>query len=170
MSLEYRLKNEYYLPRFFDQAYDLNRVVPVYSDTGTVIQTKDMIVFSDSTSVLNTKGWYGSGGFDLFGIASITASYASMAADTTEFNSFYAMLSLNPENIPKLSEASAYYQHNNDKDPFEIESINTIMGYRVGYEVSKGVSLVWDYRQFYRDTGTGLEPVKQTTIETQFNF
>jgi hypothetical protein len=45
------------------------------------------------------------------------------------------------------------------------------MGYRVGYEMSKGVSLIWDFRQFYRDDGTGtMEPVKQTTIETTFNF
>jgi hypothetical protein len=45
------------------------------------------------------------------------------------------------------------------------------MGYRVGYELSKGVSLIWDFRQFYRDDGTGtLETIKQTTIETTFNF
>ena len=48
--------------------------------------------------------------------------------------------------------------------------MNTIFGYKVGYEVSAGVSLIWDFRQFYRDTGSGLEPVKQTTIETAFNF
>ena len=28
---------------------------------------------------------------------------------------------------------------------------NTIMGYKIGYELSKGVSLIWDFRQFYRD-------------------
>jgi len=33
------------------------------------------------------------------------------------------------------------------------------------------VSLIWDFRQFYRDDGTGkLVPVKQTNIETAFNF
>ena len=53
---------------------------------------------------------------------------------------------------------------------FDNPSINTVFGYKVGYEVSQGVSLIWDFRQFYRDTGTGLEPVKQTTIETAFDF
>ena len=93
-----------------------------------------------------------------------------MKADTTEFNSFNAVLALNTENIPKFSVASAYYQNNNDKDPFKIESENSVLGYRIGWEVSKGVSLIWDYRQFYRDTGIGLEPVKQTSIETAFSF
>ena len=90
----------------------------------------------------------------------------------TEFNSFNALINLNAEKIPKLSVAQAYYQRNNDKNPFDFSnpSINTIFGYKVGYEVSGGVSLIWDFRQFYRDTGTGLEPVKQTTIETAFNF
>ena len=93
-----------------------------------------------------------------------------MKADLIEFNSFNAVLTLNTDHIPKFSEASAYYQHNNDQDPFKIESENTILGYRIGWEVSKGVSLIWDYRQFYRDNGQELEAVKQTSIETAFNF
>ena len=58
-------------------------------------------------------------------------------------------------------------------DPFDYENPtdNTIMGYRVGYELSKGVSLIWDFRQFYRDDGTGkMKPIQQTNIETTFNF
>lgn len=176
LSVEYRIKNDYFLPQFFDQAYDLNRVMPVFSETGTEIYTKDMLVFADSTAGMDTKGYYGSLGFDLFNLANFNASYANMVAqtetDTTEFRSFYALLNVNPENIPKLSEARAYYMRNNDENPFDFKnpSVNTVLGYRVGYEVSQGVSLVWDFRQFYRDTGTGLKPVKQTTIETVFNF
>ena len=67
----------------------------------------------------------------------------------------------------------AYYQRNNDDNPFDFNnpSENTIMGYSIGYELSKGVSLVWNFRQFYREDGTGsLEAIKQTTIETTFNF
>ena len=172
LSLEYRIKNNYYIPQFFDQAYDLNRVVPVYSNNNTSVFTKDMLVFSDSSSSINSSGYYGSIGFDLLNLASFNASYANMVADTTKFRSFSSMLIINAENIPKLSEARAFYQRNNDINPFDFEnpSINTVLGYRVGYEVAPGVSLVWDYRQFYRDLGTGLEPVEQTTIETVFNF
>ncbi|MBH31598.1 MAG: hypothetical protein CMG71_06370 [Candidatus Marinimicrobia bacterium] len=172
LSVEYRLKNDYFLPQFFDQAYDLNRILPVYSDTGTVVFTKDMLVFADTTTAINSKGYFGSMGFNLLSLATFNASYANMVADTTKFRSFHATLLVNTENIPKLSVAQAYYQRNNDENPFDFEnpSVNTVLGYRLGYEVAQGVSVVWDYRQFYRDIGTGLKPVKQTTIETVFDF
>ena len=175
LSLEYRIKEEYFVPQFFDQAYDLNRVVPIYPEEGmggAEVFTKDMLVFKDSASVVNTSGYFGSAGFNLFNLVKFSASYANMVADTTEFNSFFAQINLSAENIPKLSEASAFYQRNNDPDPFDFNnpSINTVLGYRLGYEISTGVSLVWDYREFYRDSGSGLKPIKQTTIETKFNF
>ena len=44
VRIEYRIKNDYFLPQFFDQAYDLNRILPVYSDSGTTVYTKDMLV------------------------------------------------------------------------------------------------------------------------------
>lgn len=172
ITFEYRIKREYFVPQFFDQAYDLNRVVAIEDEQGFVVYTKDMLVFKDESSKINSSGFFGSAGINIFNLAQLNASYTSMVADTIEFNSFSAFASLNAENIPKLSEASAFYQRNNEKNPFDFRnpSVNTILGYRVGYELSKGVSLVWDFRQFYRDTGSGLEPVKQTTIETQFNF
>ena len=170
VSFEYRIKQGYFAPQFFDGSYDLSRVVAEFSDSGTVIRTKEQVVLVDSS---NTSGMYGSASANLFNLLSFNAAYASMKGDgDTEFNSFNALINLNAEKIPKLSVAQAYYQRNNDKNPFDFSnpSINTIFGYKVGYEVSGGVSLIWDFRQFYRDTGTGLEPVKQTTIETAFNF
>jgi hypothetical protein len=96
-----------------------------------------------------------------------------MKSDTSEIKSFNSFLVFNTENIPKISTASAYFQRNNDSDPFDFKnpSINTIMGYKIGYELSRGVSLIYDFRQYYRDDGTGeVEAIKQTTIETTFNF
>ena len=168
ISLEVRINNGFYVPQYFDQAYDLNRAVII--EDGDSVTTKDMIIFSNAGSGLSTTGIYGSAGFNIFNVIKIDASYTSMKADLIEFNSFNAVLTLNTDHIPKFSEASAYYQHNNDQDPFKIESENTILGYRIGWEVSKGVSLIWDYRQFYRDNGQELEAVKQTSIETAFNF
>ena len=173
LSLEYRIINGSYIPQFFDQAYDLNRVVTSTLGGNTIIQTKDMAIFNDYNDDLNSSGLYGSGGLNLFNLVSISASYANMKSDTTELKSFASYLNLNTENIPKISSAMAYYQRNNDANPFDFENPtkNTIMGYRIGYELSKGVSLIWDFRQFYRDDGTGkIEPIQQTTIETSFNF
>ena len=73
----------------------------------------------------------------------------------------------------KNNQITAFYQRNNDKDPFDFKnpSENTILGYRVGYEMSKGVSLIWEYSEFYRDNGSGeLEPIRQTKVETAFSF
>ena len=175
LSFEYRIKKGYFVPQFFDGSYDLSRVTVQTTDSGILVRTKDQVIFSDPQSNKDTKGMYGSASANLFNFLTFNASYANMKADTTEFNSFNAILNLNAENIPKLSVAQAYYQRNNDKNPFDFSnpSINTVFGYKVGYEVSKGVSVIWDFRQYYRDSGIPgdkLEPVKQTMIETAFDF
>ena len=182
LSIEYRLIKDSYIPQFFDQAYDLNRVViSTKADTlsgsdSTIVQTKDMMVFGDyevDDSGISSSGLYGSAGLNLFDLVNFSASYTNMTQDTLEIKSFTAFLNLNTDNIPKLSSAMAYYQRNNESNPFDFEnpSENTIMGYKVGYELSKGVSLIWDFRQYYRDDGKGvLKPIRQTTIETAFNF
>ena len=173
ISFEYRMKDGYFVPQFFDGSYDLSRVVAEFTDNGTVIRTKEQVIFADSSADVKTAGMYGAASANLFGLASFNASYANMKADNgIEFNSFTSSFVINAENIPKLSLAEAYYQRNNDANPFDFEnpSINTIFGYKIGYEVSSGVSMIWDFRQFYRDTGSGLVPVKQTSIETAFDF
>ncbi len=173
ISVEYRMISGSFVPQFFDKSYDLNRVITQSIDATTNIKTKDMLVFPDSSNLKSSKGLFGSVALDFFNLASFSASYANMTMDTTSLKTFSALLTLNAENIPKISSAMMYYQRNNDENPFDWgnPSVNTILGYRVGYELSKGVSLIWDYRQYYRDGGIGkLEPIKQTTIETAFNF
>ena len=173
LSMEFRLINGSYVPQFFDQAYDLNRVLTSTMNDQTIIRTKDMFVFDDYNDSTSSMGLFGSAGLSLFNLIDFSASYANMKADTTELKSFSTYLNLNTENIPKVSKAMAYYQRNNEDNPFDFAnpSENTILGYVLGYELSKGVSLIWDFRQFYRDDGTGtLVPIQQTTIETAFNF
>jgi hypothetical protein len=173
LSLEYRSVQGSYVPQFFDQAYDLNRVLSVSQGTSTTIKTKDMSIFEDYDNKSSSSGVYGSASMSILNLLNFNASYASMKADTLEFNSFNSVLTLNTDNIPKLSVATAFYRRNNDKDPFDFKnpSSNTVMGYRVGYEMSRGVSLIWEYSEFYRDNGSGeLEPVRQTKVETAFSF
>ena len=173
ISLEYRILNGSYVPGYFDQAYDLNRVVTSTFDNQTIIRTKDMVIFDSYNDSASSNGLYGSAGLNLFNLVTFSAHYSNMMSDTTELKSFSSFLSLNTDNIPKISSAMAYYQRNNDDNPFDFENptVNTIMGYSLGYELAKGVSLIWDYRQFYRDDGTGkLETIQQTNIETAFSF
>ena len=173
LSLEYRSVKGSYVPQFFDQSYDLNRVISASQGNETSIKTKDMAMFEGYDKDWTSSGVYGSANMNLFKLINFNDSYDSMTADTIEYNSFNAVINVNTDNIPKLSVANAFYRRNNDKDPFDFDnpSENTIMGYRVGYEMSKGVSLIWEYSEFYRDNGSGeLEPVRQTKVETAFSF
>ena len=179
LSFEYRMDSDYYAPRFFDQAYDLDRVaISLNADSSLSVTTKDQnLDISEGRRV----GYYGAASLGLFNLVSASASYTDMSSDEGDtLRSFTAALVLNTENIPKISQAYAYYQRNNDDNPFDFAnpSPNTILGYRVGYEVSKGVSLVWDYRRLHADLdGDGVisedvegEIINILNIETVFDF
>ncbi len=179
LSFEYRMDSDYYAPRFFDQAYDLDRVaISLNADSSLSVTTKDQnLDISEGQRV----GYYGAASLGLFNLVSASASYTDMSSDEGDtLRSFTAALVLNTENIPKISQAYAYYQRNNDDNPFDFAnpSPNTILGYRVGYEVSKGVSLVWDYRRLHADLdGDGVisedvegEIINILNIETVFDF
>ena len=179
LSFEYRMDSDYYAPRFFDQAYDLDRVaITLNADSSLSVTTKDQnLDISEGQRV----GYYGAASLGLFNLVSASASYTDMSSDEGDtLRSFTAALALNTENIPKISQAFAYYQRNNDDNPFDFAnpSANTILGYRIGYEVSKGVSLVWDYRRLHADLdGDGIisedvegEIINIMNIETVFDI
>ncbi|SVB53094.1 uncharacterized protein METZ01_LOCUS205948, partial [marine metagenome] len=100
VSFEYRIKQGYFAPQFFDGSYDLSRVVAQFSESGTVIRTKDQVVLVDSS---NTTGMYGSASANIFNFVSFNAAYASMKGEgDVEYNSFNALINFNAESIPKL--------------------------------------------------------------------
>ena len=179
ISFEYRMDSDFYAPRFFDQAYDLDRVVITEDSTGNLsVTTKDLEL---GISKGQRAGYYGAASLGLFNLVSASASYTDMSSDDGDtLRSFTSALALNTDNIPKISQAFAYYQRNNDDNPFDFAnpSPNTILGYRVGYEVSAGVSLVWDYRRLHADLdGDGVisedvegEIINILNIETVFDF
>lgn len=179
ISFEYRMDSDFYAPRFFDQAYDLDRVVITEDSTGNLsVTTKDQEL---DISEGQRAGFYGAASLSLFNLVSASASYTDMSSDDGDtLRSFTSALALNTDNIPKISQAFAYYQRNNDDNPFDFAnpSPNTILGYRVGYEVSAGVSLVWDYRRLHADLdGDGVisedvegEVINILNIETVFDF
>ncbi len=177
ISFAYRIDTDYYVPGFWDQAYDLDRVAITDVDGSLEVKTKEQRL---DLSEGQRQGFYGSAGLSLFDLVSGSASYTDMRSDTDTLRSFMATLIVNTDNIPKISQAFAYYQRNNDRNPFDFgnPSSNTILGYRVGYELSPGVSLVWDYRRLHADLdGDGIiskdvegEVINIMNIETVFNF
>ena len=96
--MEYRFINNSYIPQFFDQAYDLNKVTvstnidSISALDTTIVQTKDMVVFDDYGLIgANTKssGLYGFAGINLFNVVNFSASYTNMTSDASEIKSFF---------------------------------------------------------------------------------
>ncbi|UCH09636.1 MAG: FecR domain-containing protein [Fidelibacterota bacterium] len=183
LSLEYRYTTPLFQPGFFNSTYDLERAQFIASGATAA---PDSVVTKDQVSITNPyalSGYYGSATANLFNIVNFTAGYQQLIpteADTLaeESNSFIANLSVNTDLVPKISEAVAYYIRNNDPNPFEFKkpSANTTWGYRFGYELGPGVSLVYSFQESYRDlNGNGSidskdEKVRLLSVETAFSF
>jgi len=172
--VEYRWAQENFRYNFFDRNYDINRVYVQKDSLGRMVpKTKFDRILNDS--IPSAQGIYGAAGVKLFNVAYAQASYMHMVSkDKDEVRSFNAQAGVQKGLVPKLSELSAYYIRNNDPNPFKFKdpSENTIWGYRVGAEVSPGVSIIWNFMTTYRDkNGDGNiqpkeESLKITTIET----
>jgi hypothetical protein len=100
-----------------------------------------------------------------------------MSRSDIEFKTLRSSLFLNTDIIPKVSTAGAYFYQNNTSfsDIFR-RTEGTVLGYKFGYEIGGGASLVIDFRQTFRDlNGDGKikgsdEVVKSTLIQTVFMF
>ncbi|UCH62623.1 MAG: FecR domain-containing protein [Fidelibacterota bacterium] len=181
LSIEYRSSSPFFQPGFFNTTYDFERAQFISSGA---TQAPDSVVTKDQVMIKNPSalsGYFASASANLFNLATFTAGYQQlMPADTSadESNSFIANLSVNTDMIPKISEATAFYIRTNDPEPFDFAnpSSNTTWGYRLGYELGAGVSLVYNFQESYRDLdGNGMiegkeEIVRLMTIETAFNF
>ena len=73
VSLEYRAIKGSYVPQFFDQSYDLNRVVSVSQGTNTTIKTKDMSIFSGYDDNWTSNGLFGSASMIIFNLLNFNA-------------------------------------------------------------------------------------------------
>jgi len=177
-KVEYRWAQEYFRFNFFDRNYDFNRVYVERDSLGNVVARTKFDKILDE-NIPSAQGIYGAAGVSLFNVAFIQSSYMHMISkDKNEVRSFSAQAGIQKGLVPKISDASAYYIRNNDKNPFQFKkpSENTIWGYKLGLEVSPGVSLIWNFMTTYRDKdGDGIidpknESLKITTIETGFTF
>ncbi|MBA7691694.1 hypothetical protein ES703_100245 [subsurface metagenome] len=186
LSIEYRSSSPFFQPGFFNTTYDFERAQFISSGATPApdsVVTKDQVVVNNPYPM---SGYFGSASANLFNLATFTAGYQQLKprmpadADTSadESNSFIANVSINTDMIPKISEATAFYIRTNDSRPFAFNepSANTTWGYRLGYELGPGISLVYSFRESYRDLdGNGViegseERIKLLTIETAFNF
>lgn len=175
--VEYRWAQEYFQYGFFGRNYDVNRIYISKDSTGIIPKTKYDRMLEDGRPAAN--GYFGEIGITFFGALRASASYMDMKVeDADNIKTFHAGATIKKGLIPKLAEATAYYERNNDDNPFDFKNptVNTVLGYKVGVAVSDGVNLYWNFMQTYRDkNGDGdidsdKEAIKVMSIETSFAF
>jgi hypothetical protein len=160
-SAEYRIFESDFLPDFFDMAYETERVVwnPNSVDYITKIETLK--------GLSSAQGYFAELEFNVFNLFTIVGAYQNMSyGGGVPGQSIYCNAVLNTKSIPKLSLAEAYFQQPNADKIFSRESNGTVLGYRIGFEVGGGVSLIYDNKTIYYNG----EPNRITTIETAITF
>ena len=170
-KVEYRYADKHFLFSFWDRNYDFARTQIWKND----IYTKQEInLYQDRV----LKGVYGLLRADLLNLITLESQYQHMAASDYKIRSFQANASLKPFIIPKVADATAFYQRNNEDNPFDFAnpSANTLLGYRVGLQMGQGAILYYKFQKSYQDiNGNGsIEPdheaITITTIETGITF
>ena len=167
---EYRIFSDNFIPEYFNTTYEPERAV----FRGDSVVTKQQILQTVSEKL---QGYVIGADFNIGTFLVFGAEYQNMTRNNFSFKTLRANLDLNATLIPKLNKAGAYFYQNNTSlsDIFK-RGEGTILGYRLGYEIGGGASLVLDFRQTYRDkNGDGVisgsnEVVKTTQIQTVFMF
>lgn len=174
LTTEYRLAGKNFLYGFWDRAYDFERVAIRKSDGALLPYTKDEMRLMNESM----QGIYNAVDVNILNYIILGSYYQHMFKGGNDVKSFMASATIPSGKIPKLASATAFYQRNNDDNPFDFNnpSENTILGYRIGFEVGGGVVISYIFQKTYRDqNGDGkIDPKKEsitlTTIETGINF
>jgi hypothetical protein len=170
---EYRIFSAQFLPEYFNTTYELERAVFVLDSTQNLVPYTKRKSLARITEDL--KGYMAGADFNIFDYIIFGAEYQNMKRGSFELKTFRSTLDLNTEFIPKISKAGAYYYQNNAEELFK-KTEGTILGYRVGYEIASGATLLFDYKQVYRDLdGNGKikgkdETINITSIQTVISF
>ncbi|MCH8024304.1 MAG: hypothetical protein IIB43_06315, partial [Candidatus Marinimicrobia bacterium] len=175
LTFEYRKTSALFQPGLFNTTYDFERAQFQSYTTSSGqdsmgVKTKDQAIINNPYGM---TGFYGGAAANLFNIVTFSAAYQNLVPETadsnaTESNSFIASLSVNTDFIPKLTEARAFYIRTNDDNPLDFKnpSNNTTWGYRIGYQVAPGVSMIYNLQVSYR----GDEEIRLLSVETAFSF
>jgi len=160
-GLEYRIFEKQFTGEFFDMSYETERVI--WDEVSDDYVTKKQIVQNYS----NATGYYAEAGVNLFKLIDLFVSYQDMSYDGAEnLNSVYGSASLKTSAIPRITLVEAYYFQPEFNDSFSTDANGTIIGYKVGLGLGRGISLIYDNKTVYYNG----EPNHIMSIETAFTF
>ncbi|MFQ6617977.1 MAG: hypothetical protein ACE5QV_04735, partial [Fidelibacterota bacterium] len=179
-GIEYRRFSKNFVSGFFNKTYELDRAVfrevSSSSDSLVLVHKAERVLKRITNSM---RGYFSSIEINVMNLVSFYMAYQDMRSeDNTRNNSMYADIFLNTRNIPRIKFADAYYQQTDVGDPldFRAKTESTILGYKIGYDLSPSVTLIFGYRETYRDyNGDGVisgknEIITTTNLETVFSF
>jgi hypothetical protein len=183
LQAEYRRIHNQFMPGYFGPYYLDERVVryPTPSD-----KEATLVSFADQ----NVNGVFGNAGCDIANVLDVSATYQYLiSTDKVEDQSFEVTAGIADalvKKIPKLSKLEGYMYKTNigrtvvydkdgvkltDKDLFFDLTPNFYYGYRLGFAITQGASLIWDARYGFKyDENHRRVPNNNVSIETAITF
>ncbi|MBN1601357.1 MAG: hypothetical protein JW915_07095 [Chitinispirillaceae bacterium] len=185
-NIEYRRVEGRFTPGYFNTWYLDERIIRNYADlAGTKISIKEDRLHDD-----DLNGIFGRLGFNISNVLVIDGSYQYMVGknrDNTDqrFEVTGAIGDLIIQKVPKINMLEAYYtkteignyvlltdvKGKDYYDKFFDETPFMYYGYRVGFEITQGASLIWDWRFGYKTKNDGkLISNNFLTVQTAITF
>jgi hypothetical protein len=185
-NVEYRRVQGQFKPGYFDTWYLDERIIRNYTDLkGTRISIKEDRIPDD-----DLNGVFGRLGFNIANVLTIDGSYQYMVGqdrDNTDqrFEITGSLGDLIMQKIPKINRLEAYYTKseignyiteidttgNKTYDKFFDKTPFMYYGYRLGFEVTQGASLICDWRFGYKTKSNGkLASNNFLSVQTAITF
>ena len=167
-SIEYRHTEGKFTPGYFDAYYLDERLL-----REPIASTKEDRLIDNSLN-----GIFGRLGFNIANALIIDGSYQYLIGKSDDkdqrFEATASIGDLILGKIPKLNKAEAYYCKSNigtQNDRFWEKTEFMYVGYRAGFEISQGASLIWDSRYGYKHDQDGkLVSDNFISVQTAITF
>ena len=161
---EYRYSQDEFLFGYYNSTYELERATFIKKeDKSWEIMTKKMTL----STVEKMSGYLVGAGANLGNIVEMSASYQDLRGSNDTNRSIYGEIKLNKNYIPKISTAKAYYYQNNVEDFSEWKTPATVMGYIIGFGLTSGASINFNFRYTFEDkNGDGEIHGKEETLKS----
>ena len=183
-SIDYRTHDENFVFNYWNQNYDLNRIVVYTEDDGSGqlvsnFETKEQGLYKYGESkgvrlnIVSSLKYFG-----------MELSYSHMNSDlwqeslngykADKNNTLYLGFNIDTSNIQRVQIAEMFYQQSYVSNPFDFDpNEHTLLGYNIGIDLSENMILTFKGRKSYVpsiDDPSDYDSVKNTQIETQILF
>lgn len=183
LGAEYRVYQGPFQPGYFNATYDIERA----RFLGGQAITKELFVYGkDASEKTLLQGYFANAGWNAFDIVDASGWYSHLFAakedahDQRALGGKVALGSVVTSFVKKIALAEVYWQKDriglditdpDGRDGFFDNSIYTVHGFRLGSNLSEGLTLVVDRSTTYQRQDDGsLKAMPQMRIETMLKF